>query len=387
MTALPVIFSLYMCFKYKVNLLRGKFLLIIGILLLWNLIHLFCVDDYKVSPFPFVEVFIAYILLTLYSRDLLIRYEKVTVFLSVISIVGWIFCLLSHSAMLGLANAIGSPGARISQSLYIFSVPVSPDNVGIILRNCGFAWEPGRFSCFLLLAIFFNIIRTNLNWCNKNFLILFFALLTAQSTTGYIVFIIIIMLYYLRNKKINPICIVLFVFLTMGVLSLPFMQEKLLTLFANSQEMDRQMDELVYLSTRGLNEGYYVPQRFDGFMFQLINLNHAPLWTGEGRDLTYFYLNRHMGFQIAVSEGILSIIIQYGLIIAALMYLMLWKSSKQYLKRAPYLFFLLFLLLNFSYALWEPPLLMALWLSGYLKNDLNNKNIKYVTPINNNTFI
>ena len=33
-------------------------------------------------------------------------------------------------------------------------------------------------------------------------------------------------------------------------------------------------------------------------MFQLMNLQHAPIILGEGRDLTNFFLNKEMGFRV-----------------------------------------------------------------------------------------
>lgn len=366
----PILFSAYMCIRYKINFLDKKFIFTIMLLSLWNIIHILCDEYYKISPFPYIEIFIAYIIIKLYSDDFAFRFEKVSVLLSKIALIGWIICLFAHGMILNIANHIGSPGASISQSLYIFSIPLRSDNVGFILRNCGFSWEPGRFSCFLLVALFFNISRNNFNLRNKNFLILFIALISAQSTTGYVIFIIMIILYYLWNKKINPIYFCISAIIISFVFTLPFMKEKIVDLFSNSLDIETQVNDLVYSTRNGDIDGYYVPQRFDGMMFQLMNLEHAPLLLGEGRDLTQFYLNREMGFHIAVSEGIFAIIIQYGIIIALCVYYLLFRSSRVLCPQCPLLFFLIFIMINFSYSLWEPPLMMAVWMYG-----LYNKNL------------
>lgn len=360
-----------MCFKYKVNLLDKKFILINSILLLWNIIQIFYTKHYKISPFPFIEIFITYIIIKIYSNDIFYRFEKVCVGLSKISIIGWILCLISHDTMLKIANLIGSAGARISQSIYIFSVPIGKDNTGFILRNCGFSWEPGRFSCILIIALFINIARNNLNIKDKNFIILSFALISAQSTTGYIVFIIMLATYYIWNKKVNPIYIGIFLVAISSVATLPFMKEKLTNLYSNSLNIEQQVYDLIYLTKQKANEEYYVPQRFDGFMFQLINLRHTPLLIGEGRDFTQFYLNKEMGFQIVASEGILAIIIQYGIIMALGAYYLVFRSSRILCPQCPLLFFLIFIMINFSYSLWEPPLIMAIWMYDYF-NKKNN---------------
>lgn len=184
------------------------------------------------------------------------------------------------------------------------------------------------------------------------------------------------------TKKINFIYIAIAALLVVLVSTLPFMRDKILDLFSNSQDIESQVNEMIFLSKQGSIDGYYVPQRFDGMMFQLINLEHAPLLIGEGRDLTFFYLNKTMGFQIAVSEGLLSIIIQYGIIIALCSYYMVFKSSRIFCTKCSFLFFVIFIMINFSYSLWEPPLIMALWMFGYFSKI---KKINYATNFNRNT--
>ena len=373
--SIPIVFSLFIGLKYKINYINKKLLWIYAILLLWNLIHVAIDGNFSVSPFPFIELFVAYTLIKTFPKDLFLRFENLTVFLSKIAIVGWLLCLLVHETILNVAYEIGSPGANISQSLYVFSIPINSTYKGFLLRNCGFAWEPGRFSCFLIIAILLNVHRTKMNLKDKNFIILLIALISAQSTTGYLVLIVLLSIYYIANNKVNPIYLVVTSFLVISIFSLSFMKDKILNLYDAGLNIEQEISDLNYLNENGLrDDGYYVPQRFQGFMFQYINLQESPLLIGEGRDFTKFYTNKILRLQVAPSEGLLMIIIQYGVILAFFLYLMLWKSlrfvSDYFDKKKPaYLFFVVFILLNFSYCLWEVPIFLAIILLNYFQNN------------------
>jgi len=60
-------------------------------------------------------------------------------------------------------------------------------------RNCGLFWEPGGFQFFINLAFLLAIAYKQLRWGHA--FVLMLALLTTQSTTGYIVFALILIGY------------------------------------------------------------------------------------------------------------------------------------------------------------------------------------------------
>ncbi|MEN6292048.1 MAG: hypothetical protein ABFD07_08570, partial [Methanobacterium sp.] len=63
-------------------------------------------------------------------------------------------------------------------------------------RNTGFCWEAGMFSVFLVLALFIRTSLLKKHIASIGSIILLIALLTTQSTTGYIAFFIYLMYYY-----------------------------------------------------------------------------------------------------------------------------------------------------------------------------------------------
>lgn len=142
-----------------------------------------------------------------------------------------------------------------------------------ILRNCGFAWEPGAFSNFLVLAIILNLARNNFNLKNKRFWILLIALVTTFSTTGYLA-LSFVMIWYLFNLNFNkkmflmPAAFILAIYLS----SLPFMTEKIVTVSADPKI---QLNKIISRSYETHNR--YSLGRFSGFLMDWENLKNNPI--------------------------------------------------------------------------------------------------------------
>ena len=133
-----------MCLHFKIKLNSRP--LIYGFIAMgiWGGLQI-AVFQRPASPIVFIELFVAYTIFSLYKKDLPARFEHISVKMAILSLVLWAICLVAYEPLYALAKAVGSPGANISQSLYIFSVPHNfEDNRGFLLRNCGYSWEPGR---------------------------------------------------------------------------------------------------------------------------------------------------------------------------------------------------------------------------------------------------
>ena len=119
---------------------------------------------------------------------------------------------------------------------------------------------------------------------------------------------------------------------------------------------------------------YYVPQRFQGLILSVINIQNSDHLIGDGRDFTQFYINRVNNWMVKTSEGILEPIAQYGVGIAFLMYYFLFLVSKRlsisYRINNKWLYFIIFIMINISYNFWETPLFMAIWMMPiFMKNN------------------
>lgn len=87
------------------------------------------------------------------------------------------------------------------QSIGLYNVIC--DEFGILSRNCGMFWEPGAYQGYLVLVplLFIDNLRWLWNSERKRCIILLSALLTTQSTTGYVVFFVVIGLSILHEMK------------------------------------------------------------------------------------------------------------------------------------------------------------------------------------------
>lgn len=120
-------------------------------------------------------------------------------------------------------------------------------------RNSGMFWEPGAYQGYLNLALFFLLQKDNsYSDRRKRILILSLALLSTQSTTGYLVFGVIVIYYVLRNKKFSiPKKVILLIIITVAFsyayFNLDFLQDKI-TYETSTTEKDksRVLDYLFY---------------------------------------------------------------------------------------------------------------------------------------------
>lgn len=93
-----------------------------------------------------------------------------------------------------------------------------PDQRG---RNSGMFWEPGAFAGYLILALFF-LVRDGKSVLKRRGLMLIVALLTTQSTTGYLAFMILTVFYaykadWVRGKAARLVVFpLILVVLTLG---------------------------------------------------------------------------------------------------------------------------------------------------------------------------
>jgi len=147
----------------------------------------------------------AYVLYKLYGNDLIKNISQDIVILAAISIIGWLFLLLDATLLASILKPFNfSGGFREEYGIYdyihigiytIHNLTIKTE-YAYLPRNAGFCWEPGIFSVFLILALFIRTSLLKKYIGSFGSLILLIALLTTQSTTGYIAFFIYLLYYY-----------------------------------------------------------------------------------------------------------------------------------------------------------------------------------------------
>lgn len=330
----------------------------------------------------------AYVIVQSYRWKLFYLIEKVVTQLSFIGLFFWIASNINYNFVYNLM--IFKTNEIISGSNLIYSLTSLNDKGGILLRNSGFSWEPGRYACFIIIAIYINLIRNKMNFRqNNNLYILLVSLISTQSTTGYVTGIIIYILLYIYNtKRKNLISIVLFIGLVISISSLPFMGEKIKSLWIKSIDKKEIIGNFDYMEyDEKFNNRRLVPQRFEGLYLEALNIENDPI-LGYGRDASNSFLAR---YNIYPSNGILSVFSIFG-IIGFLFYYGLIKSSSTLTKTLKYkgkiILFILYISISISYNFSTIPIFLSIWLYALFTNKerckkLNIKGTRNFTPIKN----
>lgn len=357
--AIPIIgVCLYMLRKRNIAFFNPQLLKIVFALFVWGAVGTFY-KGYNCNYFYLIyNIFIAYTIIIVFNHEIFSYYARIMTFFSLISIVAF-FAVLLFPAFGELLKIISieNKGGLWESNVILFGIQSIDPSAAIIFprRNLGFAWEPGRFSVLVVVAMFFNLITNNYQLKNnKNFWILLLTLITTQSTTGYVcgAFVLLAYFYNSRYKSwVIPISLIILLIFS----SLSFMNDKIVYTW-NWQE-NQTANFYNQMEFYGSQDITYVPQRFEGIFYDILNFIYSPMW-GYGTDWKNAYVNTVLfsGGRIYASDGVVQIFASCGLFVALGLYYLLCKSSaiisSIFSFRGKSFYFILFVLVNFSYNLW-----------------------------------
>lgn len=178
------------------------------------------------------------------------KYVNVMVFLSITSIFFWL--LAQFGQTIGDFSVLATNGKYYRLNLFyvyrngdIFSTLIynSP-------RNSGIFWEPGAFQGYLNLALMFLLFskkKIDTKKDKREFYIKIFvligAVLSTQSTTGYMILVLVFMMYYFQYVRRNKITVkaIIGVLIMMAVVAV--------VLNSNVVQMKFNSDSSSYVST------------------------------------------------------------------------------------------------------------------------------------------
>lgn len=363
--AFPFLLSLFVAVYNHIDFINKKLLILYVILTVWNVLQ-YMVYNVSPSPYPYLCLYCGYVGFYVFRYDFFVRFIDVVTKLSVLSLIVYAITIVATSSVVSFGNQYGID-STVSNSFIL--VNIGKNLAGGFPRNPGFCWEPGRFSCFLVFAIAFILFQKGLDFKNRRFQILLLSLVSTLSTTGFVALIFMLLYWAVRGRRFNPIYIAFAMVIVAGIWTLPFMRDKITSLWMTQDDVDIAISQMTYQLQHGKFDEAYAPQRFQGLMLQWINFQNMPILLGASRNINLHYLNNVMGFKLALSEGNLGILVKYGLLIGVMLYYLLIKSSR-YISRLfnRKMFFLilgLFVFANFSYYFWETPIFIIIWAWTY----------------------
>lgn len=326
------------------------------------------------------KIMIAYWLLTFYRETVFHKFENIVYFLTIIALFFYVIQLLFPQSLSNLFESID-----LSQNLFpnrdyssigIYTYRVD-GTINSFPRNPGFAWEPGPFSCYLALAIFINIARNNVRLRDKKRLFVYtLALISTQSTTGFIALLAIIMWYaWERSKKKATVIIsvpIVSIIILVIFINVPWLQQKIII------ESNQDVTEL--LSEAAKSKNSYAPGRFASLQLRWEDFKNYPL-SGFGGNTTLEkgYLGKDN--IVAAISGIGNIFGRYG-IIGSVIFIWLILASGRFLSRkffydGFFIFPLLILIIGFSFGIIESPIIFTMWMTPvFLHNNSRRLLIK-----------
>ena len=322
---IPFIYTFCVFERYKLTISRNL-LVAIAVVLIWFLLQYLYNGYFNAvdCSFYIYNIFVAYTLICSYGKKFFFIFEKVMYVLAIISLVGWLVCLLGGRDF--MASIAPFEGNRIVDGSFgVFSV-VNPrgdtDKLYYsVFRNCGFCSEPGHYSATICMAIVVNLFINKFQIKkNKHLLILFLTLLSTQSTTGYFILgAVIVPLLIINYKGRNKMYIYILSIIGLGLItSSSVVSQKI----EDTQYTEAGLNELVNRFAK--DDDGMVAQRFDSFVIETMNFQESP-WIGYGKwDNSFF--NNHISQNVKPSNGCITILAKHGLFVGVIYYICLILS-------------------------------------------------------------
>ena len=232
-----------------------------------------------------------------------------------------------------------------------------------IPSNTGFAWEPGPYSCIIALGLIIRLSK--FNWkIDKGSLLYILIILTTFSSTGYLCLIIILIGYFkIKFRKhikffIFPILAGLVYYIITG---LNFLYNKVFLQMVGAQ------DQFDFFLKNGSESSVSIG-RFEGLLLNLYDLKNNPIFGYGGHFIET--VNWKYDLLISSTTGLGNFLSQFGIVGFTYLIYLFYKSSKSFSKLLSnngfkMYFFLVLLVITFSFNLIFNPLILSFILLSY----------------------
>jgi len=213
----------------------------------------------------FVERIIMSFLLCAVLRENTIFYiVKIIIQLSALSLIFFALQIISAPFVAWLGQIINLP-PRIGNPGYTNIIFFTFDIVNHLHQNSGFSWEPGAFGDYLVLGILMHFLINGFKW-DKGAWILTASVITTQSTTTYLCFAVVILLYF-RVNGLKLTTVFLFAAPIMAIVAtqVPFLLDKIGQTWEDDQFNLNEMTRLTAWYQK--NGGQLHLNRFGSFIY------------------------------------------------------------------------------------------------------------------------
>jgi len=300
-------------------------------------------------------ILMSYLALKLLGKSLFYRVEKIMFVLILISFPFYILDIFYHNQLFSLIQStqrlLGISTSLSEKIDYANIIIYTARPEAELFRNSGFMWEPGPFGVMIVLSMLIYLFTNDFK-LSPRVLIYLVALVTTISTTGYIM-VLVVMLLYLTNKQRYRKVLIFPVLLALGfvIWSQDFVGEKIIELAADPEEkLEASYNTKIKSQTQSLG-------RFAGLLYNIENLKINPLF-GVGGNEEVLY--RRQNIYYYSTNGLGHYLMIFGILGTIIMLFNLIKTSRQISKdfnfKGWYFLLLVYLTAGFGFIVVFTPL-------------------------------
>lgn len=352
--------AIYLAYRYGVEF-KSKFFAIMAVYSIWVGIHISIDPELKLLSYLLIycHIFVAYVLVRSFHTELFCYFWRIVTVLTAIDIVLWALCHCVSLDFLEQISILAPSSDTSSASFIIFNSPgIRYEGLGMLgmMRNCGFAWEPGLFGSILVLAAFFNLEESNYQFRgNYSLYIILFGIITTFSTTAYTALLVLFSLRSLLSMKsgITASRILGLTLLVGSILlanNLPFMNEKIQNDVNMSQTLSGDKRNVEWVEKEGEQR---TVKRSEGLFLDYLNFQASPVW-GYGIDPVNSYVSREITPYLVTSNDLTSLLAKWGIVFTLLL-VILFSMNSYFLRNNIYCgnnsFLCIYLVIAVSYSL------------------------------------
>lgn len=382
---IPIILTFILCRKNPISFRNRNLFIVIVLYSVWAICSLLKYGDFSTQElsyhfFMIYAIIIAYIHNKVFGYKIVPIYENIMVLFCKIAFWLWLIAVLVPASSFffrlfpetGYGNSI----------LYLFTWmdPAKGQVYSGIIRNAGCSWEPGRFAIMVTLAMFCNLCQNGIKFKkNKNIWWFIIALVTTQSTTGFVSALILYTIFLIKkfNLKYIIITLIIMVPVVYGIVQLDFMGEKITTKMTGAQDVSQRDQTFAYAATQ-YEEGEYVGSidRFDAMVFEWMNVKNDPI-LGYSRNVEHSYFRTNISNNYVLANGLVKVFGMYGIFLGFYFFYILYRSSKKIAQDSNaqriLAMFILFCLSAISYQVLAIPVFTTFWFYGLFSQMKTNK--------------
>tara|TARA_R110002167_G_scaffold127834_5_gene309649 strand:- start:2042 stop:3271 length:1230 start_codon:yes stop_codon:yes gene_type:complete len=256
-----------------------------------------------------------------------------------------------------------------------------------IIRNSGFAWEPGVFQIYINIVLFLNLnyISRFKKW---ELLVLILSLLTTFSSTGYLIFFMICIVFLnssrditvLRLKSLKPLLLIIII----GVF---------VSIFFNSDFLKNKL--VSQTSEISTFEGEFSQNRFLTFLFDLKYIKMNPIlgngynfemrYTAEDKRFieNFLELRDQEGDSLGAANGLSDMISRFGFLYVIIFFSFFYRRLKMFSTKKRLYILLLILLFLWGEPMMNFPFFLALPFISFYNGNLNIKELRDYNRLEN----